>query len=106
VPQRKDLHNPSVDVDDVVEIVLNMIQQHAAKIPYAPMWHGFAGVRKLFDQVKRGFKIFSEQTRRVGPVLRPPCRCDTNLTISACGDFELQRPLMPFNSRNNSRPSV
>ncbi len=106
MPQPKDFHNTSVNVDGVVEIVLNMAQQHTSEAGYPPMGDGFARVRKLFDQVKCGFEIFSEQPRRVRPILRPPCRRDTNLTVSTGGEFEPQRPLMPFNSRNNSRPSV
>jgi hypothetical protein len=49
VAQRKDLYNPSIYVDAVVEIVLNVIQQHTSKAWYPSMWYGFACVRKLLD---------------------------------------------------------
>ena len=104
--QRKNLDDTSVNVHRVVEVVLNMTQQHTSQAAYSAMRHGFASVRKLFNEVKRRFEIFSEPPRRVRAILRPPCRWDTNLTVSTGGDFELQRSLMPFNSRNTSRPSV
>ena len=49
MPQPQDLDNTSVYVDGVVEIVLNMTEQHAAKAGYPSMRYGFARVRKLFD---------------------------------------------------------
>lgn len=58
--QSKNLHESSVNVDGVVEVVLNMTQQHTPQTAYSAMPHGFASVRELFNEVKRRFEVFSE----------------------------------------------